>query len=173
MPEKKLLNCILIEGIMLIVLSLCILILPKLTALSYGVMLSGAFIAYGIYKIIYSLMNRDYKPGMILSMLMGIFVAVTGILILFVPNVSLVWLMAIIGIYFILESISSVVYALRLRNIYHFWGCKLFSAIVLFLIGLTVILGVPVMSFWIVTVLSGIGFLVKGMSKLTLSLSNL
>ena len=52
MSEKRLLNLIFIEGLLLTILSLCILILPKLTTLTFGVMLSVAFITYGIYKII-------------------------------------------------------------------------------------------------------------------------
>jgi len=173
MPERKLLNCILVEGIMLIILSLCVIILPKLTALSYGVMLSGAFIAYGIYKIVYSIINKSNKLRMVLCILMGVFLSTLGILILFVPDVSLLWLISLTGVYFVLESISSVVYGLRLRNVYHFWGCKLISAVILFVIGLLIILGVPMMSFWMVTLLSGVGYLIKGMSKLTLALSNL
>lgn len=172
MSEKRLLNCIMIEGIMLIILGLCVLIIPKLTTLSYGIMLSGTFIAYGIYKIIHSIINRDYGIHIAFCISMGIFLLTLGILILFVPKINLFWIIALIGVYFILESISSVVYALKLRNIYHFWGCKIISAVVLFLIGLLIVLGVPVMSFWMVTVLSGIGLLTKGMTKLTLALSN-
>ena len=173
MSEKRLLNCIMVEGIMLMVLSLCILILPKLTTLSYGVMLAGAFIAYGVYKIIHSIMNKDYGINMIFCISMGVFLATLGILILFVPRINLLWLVALTGVYFVLESISSVVYAMKLRNMYHFWGCKLFSAVILFIAGLLIILGVPIMSFWMVTVLSGIALLIKGMSKITLSLGNL
>lgn len=173
MSEKRLLNCIMIEGIMLIILSLCVLILPKLTTLSYGVMLSAAFIAYGIYKIVHAIVNRDYGINMIYCISVGIFLSVIGILILFVPRVNLLWLIALTGVYFLLESISSVVYALKLRNMYHFWGCKIISAIVLFLVSILIILGLPVMSFWMVTMLSGFALLVKGMSKVTLSQSNL
>jgi len=173
MSEKRLLNCILIEGIMLVALSLCVLILPKLTSISYGVMLSGVFIAYGIYKIIHAIINKYYGMNMIFCILMGIFIATIGILILFVPKINLLWLIAFIGVYFILESISSTIYALKLRNIYHFWGCKLIAAFILFLVGILIVLGLPLMSFWMVTMLSGIGLLIKGLSKITISMSNI
>ena len=172
MFEKRLLNCIMIEGIMLMVLSLCILIIPKLTTLSYGVMLSGALITYGIYKIIHSIVNKNYGLGKIFCITMGVFLAAVGILILFVPKINLLWLIALIGVYFLLESISSIVHAFKFRSAYHFWGCKLVSAVILFLIGLIIILGLPVISFWMVTMLSGTGLLLKGMSKLIISLSN-
>lgn len=173
MSEKRLLKCMVIEGVMLVVLSLCILIIPKLTMLSYGVMLAAVLIAYGIYKIINAFVNRTYSFSMPFCLMMGIFLTTIGVLILFVPRINLLWLIALIGVYFILESISAIIYALKLRNVYHFWGCKMFLAAILFLIGLFIILGVPVMSFWIVTVLSGIALLLKGMTKLILSLGNL
>jgi uncharacterized membrane protein HdeD (DUF308 family) len=173
MSEKRLLNCIMIEGIMLIILSLCLLILPKLTTLSYGVMLSCTFITYGIYKIIYSIISKDSGLKMALCIAIGLFLSVIGTLILFVPKVNLLWIIALIGVYLILESISSIVYALKLRNVYHFWGCKIISAIILFIAAILIILGLPVISFFMVSVLCGIALLVKGMSKLTLSISNI
>ena len=73
MSEKSFLNSIIVEGSVLMLLGLCILILPKLTTLSFGVMLSAAFISYGIYKIINSIINRNYHQCFILSLLLGIF----------------------------------------------------------------------------------------------------
>ena len=49
--QKKLNSDLVIEGVLLIILGLCVLILPKLTSVTFGVMLSSAFIAYGIYNI--------------------------------------------------------------------------------------------------------------------------
>ena len=58
MTENRFLGCTFIEGIILTVLVLCILILPKLTSMTFGVMLSLAFIAYGIYKIVSAFINK-------------------------------------------------------------------------------------------------------------------
>ena len=173
MSEKRMLNCIMIEGIMLVVLSLCVLILPKLTSLSYGVMLAATFIAYGFYKIIHSIINKEYGLKRIFPILIGIFLSTIGILILLVPKINLFWLIALIGVYFIIESISSIVYGMKLRSVYHFWQSKLVCGGMLFLAGLLIVLGVPVMSFWMVTVISGIALLIKGMTKLVISLGNL
>lgn len=172
MSEKRFITCIFIEGIILTILGLCVLILPKLTSLSYGVMLSIAFMAYGLYKIINSIVNRNYFVSMVFCMITGILLTTVGILLLFVPKINLLWLIALSGIYFLLESIATTSFAAQIRNIYNFWGCKLFAAGILFLIGLFIILGIPVMSFWIVTVLSGIGFLIKGMSKISMYFIN-
>ena len=122
MTEKKFLNFIFIEGIILTTLGLCVLILPKLTSLSFGVMLSSAFIAYGIYKIITSFMNRNYASCLLWSIFLGVYITVIGILLLLVPNVSLLWLIALIGVYFLLESISASAFIANVRSTMNAWG---------------------------------------------------
>ena len=172
MSEKRLLNFIFIEGLLLTILGLCTLILPKLTELSFGVMLSSAFIAYGLYKIVTSIINKNYISNIIWSVFIGAFILTIGILLLMVPKVSLLWLVALTGVFFLLESISSIAFMAKMRSMFNFIGCKGFAGMILFLIGLIIILGLPVMSFWMVAILSGVGLLIKGMSKITLSFAN-
>lgn len=172
MSEKRLLNLIFIEGLLLTILGLCVVILPKLTSLTFGVMLSAAFITYGLYKIIMSFINRNYVSNLIWYLFMGVFILTIGIFLLVVPRVSLLWLIALIGVFFLFESISSAAFLARVRSMFNFIGCKGFAAIILFLVGLIIILGLPVMSFWIVALLSGIAMLVKGLAKMTIALAN-
>lgn len=173
MTEKRFLSCIMTEGIILLILGLCVLIIPRLTELSYGVMMACAFITYGFYKIINSIINKTYGFGIIYGVLMGIFLSAIGVLIFFVPKVNILWLIELTGIYFIIESLASTVFSYYLKNRYNYWGGKLFSSIISFAVGLLIILGVPVMSFWLVTVLAGVAMLIKGFTKLTLAAVNL
>ena len=172
MSEKRFLSFMFIEGAILTVLGLCILILPKLTSLTFGVMLSSAFIAYGLYKLIISFVNRNYTMNIFWNVFLAIYIITIGVLLLLVPKISLLWLIALTGIYFLLESISSTVFIAQIRSIFNFWGYKFINSTILFLIGLIIVLGLPVMSFWVVAILSGLAFLVKGMTKMTLSLAN-
>ena len=172
MSEKRLLNFIFIEGLLLTALGLCVLILPKLTGLTFGVMLSSSFIAYGLYKIITSIINKNYISNIVWSVFLGVLVLTIGILLLFVPKISLLWLIALTGVFFLLESISSMAFMAKMRSMFNFIGCKGFAGMVLFLMGLIIILGLPVMSFWVVAILCGIAFLVRGMSKITLAFAN-
>lgn len=167
MSEKKFLNCILIEGIILMILGLCVLILPKITELSFGIMLSAAFILYGIYKIIHSFVNKNSSRCFWVTTILGIFLLSIGVLLLFVPKVSLLWLIALTGVYFILESLSMTAFVSQIRNMYNFWGCKFFGAIILMLIGMLIVIGLPATSFWMVAMLCGLGLLIKGISKIT------
>lgn len=172
MSEKHLLNFIFIEGLLLTILGLCILILPKLTSLTFGVMLSSTFITYGLYKIITSIINKNYISNVIWSVFIGAFILTIGILLLLVPKISLLWLVALIGVFFLLESISSASFMAKMRSMFNFIGCKGFASMILFLVGLIIIIGLPVMSFWVVAILSGIAILIKGMAKITLSMAN-
>ena len=172
MSEKRLLNFIFIEGFLLMLLGLCVLIVPKLTSMTFGVMLSVAFITYGLYKIVTSFINRGFLSNIVWSIFLGGMVLTIGVLLLLVPRVSLLWLIALTGVFFLLESISSFSFMSKIRTMFNFVGCKGFAAFILFLFGLIIIIGLPVMSFWVVAMLSGIALLVKGMSKITLSLAN-
>lgn len=172
MTEKRFLSFIFIEGIVLTTLGLSVLILPKLTSITFGVMLSSAFIAYGLYKIIISIINKKFALNIIWNIFLGLFILTIGILLLFVPKINLLWLIALTGVYFLLESISLSAFISQIRNIFHSVNCKYAVALFLFLIGLIIVIGVPVIAFWIVAILSGIGFLIKGMSKITLYLTN-
>ena len=172
MSEKRFLAFMFIEGLLLTVLGLCVLILPKLTSMTFGVMLSASFIAYGIYKIIISFINRNYFSNLLWSLFLGAYILTIGILLLLVPKISLLWLIALIGVYFLLESVSMTSFMAKLRSMFNYIGCKGFAALVLFLVGLAIVVGLPLMSFWVVAMLSGIAFLVKGMSKMTLAMVN-
>ena len=172
MSEKRFLNFIFVEGILLTVLGLCILILPKLTSLTFGVMLASSFITFGLYKIITSVINRNYLLNTLWCIFLGVYVLTIGILLLLIPKISLLWLIALTGIYFLLESISTVAFMTYIKNIFDYVGCKWFSAFVLFLVGLIIVLGLPLMSFWAVAILSGIALTIKGLSKMTLALAN-
>lgn len=172
MSEKRFLNFICVEGILLTVLALCVLILPKLTSMSFGVMLSVAFITYGLYKIITSFINRSYMSNILWTIFLGAYILTIGILYLLVPQINILWLIALTGVFFLLESISAVVFISKMHTVFNSLSCKCFAAIILFLIGLTIVLGLPLMQFWLVVILSGIALLIKGMAKIAIALSN-
>ena len=172
MPEKRFLKYILAEGILLLLLGLCILILPKLTELSFGIMLSISFIVYGIYKIFSIISCKNYVKNIVMGVLSGIFILVLGILLLFVPKINLLWIIALTGVYFLLDSISLAAFTNRIDKIYSLGWCKVFSTAVVFLTGFLIVTGLPAFTFWAVSMLCGTAFLIKGMSKITLFNNN-
>ena len=58
MTEKRFLSYVLTEGILLTILGLAMLMLPKVTTITFGMMICLAFIIYGGYKAINAILTR-------------------------------------------------------------------------------------------------------------------
>lgn len=172
MTEKKFLSFILTEGIILTLLGLGMLMLPKLTSLTLGIMICIGFFVYGIYKAVNAFLTRNYTRHFVLNMFLGIVLAVLGVLLFFAPRFNLLLITAVIGVYFLLESISSTAFAIQTRKTLYLWWTNLFIAILQFLIGFIIIMGLPGTSFWVVGMLAGINFLTAGMIMISLFISN-
>lgn len=171
MTEKRFLSFVLIEGILLATLGLGMLMLPKITAVSFGLMLCLVFIIYGGYKAINAFMTRNYTRHYILNIIVGLLLLVVGIFLFMAPMFNLVLITGLIGVYFLLESISSTAFAVQNKNTLYFWWADIFVAILQFLLGVIIILGLPSTALWVVGVLAGVNFLIAGMVMISMYLS--
>ncbi len=171
MTEKKFLSFVLVEGILLAVLGILMLILPKLTTITFGLLLCLSFIIYGGYKTINAFITRNYSRHFILNMLIGILLVVTGIFLFLAPVFSLILITSIIGIYFILESISSTAFAIQTRKILYFWWAGILVGIMQFILGLIILTALPSSALWVIGVLAGINFLIAGMVMISMYIS--
>ena len=80
MTEKRFLGFVLTEGILLTVLGIVMLMIPKVTTATFGIMISIAFIVYGGYKILNAIMTRNYIRHFFFNILLGLLLIATGIL---------------------------------------------------------------------------------------------
>lgn len=172
MSEKKLFCLMSIEGLLLLILGFCILILPKLTPLSFNVMVSSSLIVYGIYRFVASIINNNRFYNIFCEIVLGVYITVIGILLLCVPNINILWLIALIGVYLILDSMQTFVFAEKIKNTFKLWNCKFFSATLIFIAGIAILISLPDMEFITVSILTGIYFVLKGTVKRTLYLVN-
>ena len=171
MTEKRFLSFVLIEGILLAALGLGMLMLPKITTISFGLMLCLAFIIYGGYKAINAFLTRNYTRHYIFNIMVGLLLLVVGIFLFMAPMFNLVLITGLIGVYFLLESISSVAFAVQNKNTLYFWKADIFVAFLQFLLGIIIILGLPSTALWIVGVLAGVNFLLAGMVLISMYIS--
>lgn len=171
MTEKRFLSFVLIEGILLAMLGLGMLMLPKITTISFGLMLCLAFIIYGGYKAINAFMTRNYTRHYILNIIVGLLLFIVGIFLFMAPMFNLVLITGLIGVYFLLESISSVAFAVQNKNTLYFWKADIFVAFLQFLLGIIIILGLPSTALWVVGVLAGVNFLLAGMVLISMYIS--
>ena len=171
MTEKKFLSCVLTEGILLTALGLAMLLLPKITTITFGLMLCLAFIIYGGYKAINAYMTRNYSRHFIFNMILGLILIAIGVLLYLAPMFNLILITSIIGVYFFLESISSMAFGVQNRKTLYFWWADIFVAILQFLLGLIIIVGLPSTALWVIGILAGINFLIAGMVMISMFIS--
>lgn len=171
MTEKRFLSFVLIEGILLSVLGLGMLMLPKITTISFGLMLCLTFIVYGGYKVINAILTRNYSRHFVLNVVAGLLLFLTGVFLFMAPMFNLLLITSAIGVYFILESISSIAFAVQNKNTLYFWWLEILVGVMQFLLGLIIILGLPSTALWVVGVLAGINFLIAGVVFISMYLS--
>lgn len=168
MSERKILNFVLTEGILLTVLGLVMLMLPKITTITFGLTLCLALIIYGGYKAINAIMTRNYTRHFWLDIVLGLLLLTAGVLLFMSPMFNLVFITSIIAVYFLIESISTMAFSIQNKNILYFWWAGIPVSILQFLIGLVIILGLPNTALWVVGVLVGANFLIAGMVMISM-----
>lgn len=171
MTEKRFLSFVLIEGILLSVLGLGMLMLPKITTISFGLMLCLTFIVYGGYKVINAILTKNYSRHFVLNVVSGLLLFLTGVFLFMAPMFNLLLITSAIGVYFILESISSTAFAVQNKNTLYFWWLAILVGVMQFLLGLIIILGLPSTALWVVGVLAGINFLIAGVVLISMYIS--
>lgn len=172
MTEKRFLAFTLTEGIVLTVLGLCMLMLPKVTSVTFGMMICLAFIIYGIYKIVNACLTKNYSRHFILNIILGALLAIVGTVLLVMPMMNLLVLTSIIGVYFLIESISTTAFAVQTRKTLYLWWVNLIVAFMQFFIGFIIIIGLPSTALWVIGMLAGINFLIAGMTLISMFISN-
>lgn len=171
MTEKRFLSFVLVEGILLSALGLAMLMLPKITTISFGLMLCLTFIIYGGYKVINAILTRNYSRHFVLNIVTGALLFLTGVFLFMAPMFNLILITSAIGVYFILESIASIAFAVQNKNTLYFWWLEILVGIMQFLLGLIIVLGLPSTALWVVGILAGINFLIAGVIFISMYLS--
>ncbi len=171
MTEKRFLSFVLVEGILLSALGLAMLMLPKITTISFGLMLCLTFIIYGGYKVINAILTRNYSRHFVLNIVAGALLFLTGVFLFMAPMFNLILITSAIGVYFILESIASIAFAVQNKNTLYFWWLEILVGIMQFLLGLIIVLGLPSTALWVVGILAGINFLIAGVVFISMYLS--
>lgn len=171
MTENRFLSYVLTESILLLCLGLGMLILPKVINLSFGLMMCLAFIIYGGFKIITSILTKNLSKHFILDIFVGLILSANGILLGTVQIVDIMWIIGLAGIYFILKSLSSTSFMVQTRKTLNFWWMCLFLAILELFFGIAVIIMLPSFALWIIGILTGMDFILTGIVYMNMYIS--
>ena len=163
MSENKFLSYVLTEGVLLLCLGLGMLILPKVSMISFGFMMCLSFIIYGGYKVISAILTRNFSRHYILDIIVGLLLFINGVLLFAAPIFDIMLIIGVAGVYFILKSVSSAAFTVQTRKTLNFWWMSLFLAILEFLFGIIVIIMLPSAALWLIGILTGLDFILSGM----------
>lgn len=172
MTEKRLLSFVITEGILVLLLGFCVLILPKITDISFGFMLCLAFIIYGGYRIISSIMTKNYSGYFIFNLIAGLILFTVGILLFFAHNIDVMLIISMIGIYFILTSISVSAFGIRGEGIISSRKLIFMLSALEILLGVLVLTTVSSSALWLAGILAGLDFLISGVVFVNVFLSS-
>ena len=171
MTEKRFLSFVLMDGVLLMMLGIAMLLLPKLTTITFGLLLCLSFVIYGGYKAINAFLTRNYSRHFVLNMFIGLLLFAIGVVLFAAPVFSLMLITSIIGVYFLIESISSTAFAVQNKKTLYFWWADLLVGILQFLLGLIILIALPSTALWVVGILVGINFLIAGMVMISMYIS--
>ena len=150
----------LIQGVLLIVAGVLAIIYPVLSSAAVIVLLGWLLIISGIMQGL-SLIGARQVPHFWLQLISVILAVLIGFLFLRDPAQGLVTITLLLIVFFMIEGISKVVFALTIRPFPN-WDWLLASGLVGILLALILWASLPVTALWLVGVLLGINLISVG-----------
>ena len=150
----------LIQGVLLIAAGVMAIIYPVLSSAAVVVLLGWLLIISGVVKGL-SLIGARHVPHFWLQLISVILAVLIGCLFLRDPAQGLVTIALLLIVFFMMEGISKVVFALTIRPFPN-WGWVLASGLVGILLALILWANLPVTALWLIGVLLGINLISVG-----------
>ena len=160
----------LVEGIILVVLGLIAIVVPPIATLAVELLFGWLFLLSGIVGLITTFWMRN-APGFWWSLLSGVIGIAAGIVLLVWPLSGVLSLTLVLIIFFTIEGIASIMYALEhKRELSGRWGFMLASGIIDLIIAAIILLGLPGSAAWALGLLVGINLAFGGAALIAMAL---
>jgi uncharacterized membrane protein HdeD (DUF308 family) len=161
----------LVEGIVLVILGIAAILVPALATITFTILIGWLFLISGIVGLVTTLWMR-HAPGFWWSLLSAFIAIVAGILLLLRPLTGALSLTLLLGAFFIVEGIASIMYAIDHRNqLTSRWGWMLVSGIIDLIIAGIIIAGLPGTAAWALGLLVGVNLLFGGAAMISIALA--
>lgn len=167
---KKHKGLFLAEGILFLLLGILAIALPGLFTLAFELLIGWLFIFSGIVQGVRSFKAKEV-PGFWVSIISSVLYIVAGCFLLFYPLKGVITLTFILTLFFFLEGIAQIVFAITLRPI-RSWGWLVLNGILAMAIAFIIWSGWPGTVTWVLGLLVGINLLFYGFSRLFIATSN-
>lgn len=155
------------EGIIFLLLGILAIALPGLFTLAFELMIGWLFIFSGIIQAIRSFKAKEV-PGFWVSIISSALYIVAGVFLLIYPLKGVVTLTFILTLFFFLEGIAQIVFAITLRPV-RSWGWLVLNGILALAIAFIIWSGWPGSATWVLGLLVGINLLFYGFSRIFLA----
>ena len=150
------------QSALMIVAGILALAYPALSSVAVVFFLGWLLIISGLFQGI-SLIGARNVPHFWLQLVSVVLFVIVGMLFLRNPGESLVTLTLLLIVFFVVEGISKVIFALTIRPLPN-WGWVLASGIIGILLGFYLWASIPVTAIWLIGVLLGIELICEGIA---------
>jgi uncharacterized membrane protein HdeD (DUF308 family) len=161
----------LVEGVVLVVLGLAAIVVPPLASLAITIFLGWMFLISGIVQFILTFTERRL-PGFGWSLLSATLATGAGIVLLLWPIQGTLSLTLVIGVYFVMEGVATIMYALDHRKqLSERWGWLVAAGIADLVVAAFIVMGLPGSATWAIGLLVGINLVFGGASLIGMALA--
>src|SRR4029077_8123754 len=161
----------LFEGILLAVLGLAAMIVPPLASLAVAIFLGWMFLISGIAGLVVTYWARA-MPGFWWSLVSAALAVFAGLVLLARPGQGVLTLTIVVGLYFLVEGITTIMYAREhRRELSERWSWLLVSGVMDILISCLIISRLPGSAEWAIGLLVGINLVLGGASLVGMALA--
>lgn len=162
-------NVLLLEGIVVALFGLALLFIPGLTVRLLIYVLGAYAFIQGVFSAVGAVLNREADEGWWLWLLLGIVGALFGLVIIFWPGLSALFLLWVIAARALILGILEIAGAFRMRSGSNIWWLLVFSGALSVLFGLIAFFwpgGTALVLLWLIAVY----LLVVGILRVILAL---
>ncbi|MFD2055826.1 HdeD family acid-resistance protein [Mesorhizobium calcicola] len=150
----------LVEGVLLVAAGILAVIFPMISSVAVVVLLGWLLIISGALQGI-SLVGAGHVPHFWLQLISVILAVMIGLLFLRHPGNGLLTITLLLIVFFMIEGISKVVFALTIRPFPN-WGWVLGSGLIGILLSLILWIRIPLTAVWLIGLLLGIELISVG-----------
>src|SRR3981189_960006 len=160
-----------IEGILLVVPGLAAMIVPPLASLAVTIFLGWMFLISGIAGLFVTYWARQ-MPGFWWSLFSAALAVLAGLVLLARPMQGVLTLTIVVGAYFLIEGVTTILYALEhRRELSERWSWMLVAGAMDIIIAGLIIAGLPGSAEWAIGLLAGINLLFGGATLIGVGLA--
>jgi uncharacterized membrane protein HdeD (DUF308 family) len=152
----------LLEAALMVVAGAFALVYPYFTSVTLVFLLGWILVISGALQAI-GLIGAREAPHFWLQLISVVLAILIGVLLLRNPGAGLLIMTALLIVFFVVEGVSKVIFALNIRPFIG-WGWVLLSGIIGILLGAYLWANMPLSSEWVLGVLLGIQLIVEGLA---------